>query len=380
MKHEPESRYVYYLRNALDLAAASGEHDRNAVLDELLNGIRTNLVGGGYDASLIEAECAEAKAAANLLREPVQKTDAAREQTGTSLRSETPALREGANAPTSSPVTLLERLNSRAGRIVLLTLLALAYLAPLFLFYRESLDTHATIAPGSDALALELRIGVVDFGRDAVTFHVVPYAGNVVLPDGRLRDDVALEIDAGTGPLVHTFKANAHVSPWTVTAAVDQGDILEYPFDRHMLELVINAKSAGQKVRVSTHIEHVPHGYRARLEEEVSSAGDTTATVHIRRAGTIIFVALLSVASLILVTFGALTVAWEVTANERKIEFSMMVWVAALLFVIPTVRNALPGSIPPGALIDFVVFFWLQIGVVIAMASLVISWKRRPGS
>ena len=29
----------------------------------------------------------------------------------------------------------------------------------------------------------------------------------------------------------------------------------------------------------------------------------------------------------------------------------MMVWVAALLFVIPTVRNALPGNVPPGALV-----------------------------
>ena len=380
MKPDSESRYLSYLRDGLDAAAASGQYDRHAVLNQMVDAIRASLVSGGYDESLVAAECADAQAAADLLRKAGQKSGAVSESSGQVERFAKPVLREGANPFVAMPVlTFAERVNSRGGRIVLIALFALAYLAPLLFFYRESIDSYATSAPGN-GLALDLRIGVVDFVRDAVTFHVLPVAGNGVLPDGRLREDLTIEIDAGTGPLVHIFKANAHVSPWTVTAAVDQGDILEYPFDRHTLDLAISAKTAGQKILVATHIEHVPHGYRARLDEETSAAGDTTVTVHIRRAGTIIFVALLSIASLALVTYGALTVAWEVTFRDRKIEFSMMVWVAALLFVIPTVRNALPGSIPPGALIDFMVFFWLQIGVVIAMASLVISWKRRPGT
>lgn len=58
----------------------------------------------------------------------------------------------------------------------------------------------------------------------------------------------------------------------------------------------------------------------------------------------------------------------------------MMIWTAALLFVIPTVRNSMPGNAPTGALIDFVVFFWLQIAIAVAMASLVVTWVRRPRS
>ena len=55
----------------------------------------------------------------------------------------------------------------------------------------------------------------------------------------------------------------------------------------------------------------------------------------------------------------------------------MMVWTAALAFVIPTVRNSLPGGAPHGALVDFLIFYWLQIAIVVAMSSLVVSWARR---
>jgi hypothetical protein len=84
--------------------------------------------------------------------------------------------------------------------------------------------------------------------------------------------------------------------------------------------------------------------------------------------------------SLLLVSIAACSVAWQVAYRGRKIEFSTMVWVAALLFVIPTVRNALPGAVPPGALIDFLIFFWLQIATVVAMSSLVVTWIRRVGT
>ena len=385
MKPDTESRYLSYLRDGLDAATASGQHDRDVVLNQMVDAIRTSLVEGGYDESLVAAECADAQAAADLLRKAVQKSDAVGEPADTSSgqieRVEKPVLRAGANAPTASPVLIFsERLSSRGGRIVLIALVALAYLLPLFLFYREGADLPAPASDGT-GLALELRIGVVDFVRDNVTFHVLPVAGLGVLPNGRLGSDLTVVIDAGTGPLTHVFKANAHAAPWTVTAAVDDGDILDYPFDRHHLDLEISARSEDKPVKVAAHVDHVPHGYRIRQQQETAQ-GDETASVPImiRRSGTIIFVALLAIVSLLLVTFAALTVAWQVTWRGRKIEFSMMIWTAALLFVIPTARNGLPGNIPPGALIDFAIFFWLQAGVVAAMASLVVTWVRRPAT
>lgn len=133
-------------------------------------------------------------------------------------------------------------------------------------------------------------------------------------------------------------------------------------------------------LRIKTNLEHVPHGLRATHQQDAIEDGGTNVVIYMRRTVTIMFVALLATLSLFLVTGAACLVAWQVVYRGRKIEFSMMVWVAALLFVIPTVRNSLPGSVPPGALIDFLIFFWLQVAAVAAMASLVLTWTRRVGT
>ena len=49
---------------------------------------------------------------------------------------------------------------------------------------------------------------------------------------------------------------------------------------------------------------------------------------------------------------------------------------AALLFVVPAVRNGLPASPPPGALVDFALFFWLHLLAVTALLALVQAWKK----
>jgi hypothetical protein len=125
-------------------------------------------------------------------------------------------------------------------------------------------------------------------------------------------------------------------------------------------------------------LEHVLHGFAGGLE--VLTNGDTAPAhmvLKLARSKSTIFVAILSTISVLLVTIAVCIVAWNVAARDRKFEFGMMVWSAALLFVIPAIRNALPGAIPLGALIDYVVFFWLQVSVGIAMCCLIYTWTKR---
>jgi hypothetical protein len=282
----------------------------------------------------------------------------------------------------SAPITAETRTRRRFRPVYLLffVLAVVVYALPLLLFVREARDVTTHVDPGPQAVSVGLQIGVADFAKESVTFHILPNAGAILDANGRLKHDLTLEVDPGTGPLTHTFRANTQLAPWSVKATVDAGDILDYPFDRYEIELAIDAKSEGQTLKVVTSLDHVPHGLTATQVEHPDANGDDTVVVTLRRAGTIIFVVFLSTLSLLLVSIAACSVAWQVAYRGRKIEFSMMVWVAALLFVIPTVRNALPGAVPPGALIDFLIFFWLQIATVIAMSSLVVTWIRRAGT
>ena len=97
----------------------------------------------------------------------------------------------------------------------------------------------------------------------------------------------------------------------------------------------------------------------------------------IGRSPAVIFLALMAMTSLTLVVLSAVNVAKEVALRGRKVEFGMLVWIAALLFVIPAVRNGLPGSPPAGALIDVALFFWLHILGVGALLTVVSRWKKQ---
>ena len=261
--------------------------------------------------------------------------------------------------------------------VVIGLVLLVAYILPLVFFFGERFDRHTPIVDSTHQIALELKISVADFAKGIVTFQLLPGGGNLLGSNGRLTRDVTIETDPGSGPVTHTFKADTPLTPWVLNASTDSGDILDYPFDRYVIELEMAAKSAGAPVTLATELEDVPHGLKATRTERATEAGQTAINVFVRRTGTIIFVALLSTLSLVLVSAAACSVAWHVAYRGRKIEFSMMIWVAALLFVIPTVRNGLPGSVPTGALVDFLIFFWLQVAAVLAMSSLVYTWIRR---
>ena len=86
---------------------------------------------------------------------------------------------------------------------------------------------------------------------------------------------------------------------------------------------------------------------------------------------------MMAMASLTFVVFSCVNVAWPVARQGRKPEFSMMTWIAALLFVVPAVRNGLPGSPPPGALVDVGLFFWLHVRAVSSLLTLVWRWSKQ---
>ena len=194
-------------------------------------------------------------------------------------------------------------------------------------------------------------------------------------PEGQLGSDLDLTVDSGAGVQSFTFKAHAPILPWSLAVPVDSGDILDFPFDRHTLEIEIGGKQNAHPVKISSFARLAPHGFN--LRQEAAEANEKhDAKLSVSRSGPIVFMVLLATGSLVLVTLAALLVAWQVHLHSRRVEFSMLTWSAALLFVVPTVRNGLPGAIPPGALIDFAVYFWLQALAAMAATYLVYAWWR----
>jgi len=357
----PANRYTKYLTDAIAYQYGPDYRPSVADFDPLLRRIEANLRGDGHDRRVIDAELAEARNAAQDIAGSA--TETARPPLTHALRSFTPGAVLG-----QRPAVI---------RSLIAVALLIVYLVPLALFFSERADQTPFEGADTKELSLALRIVVVEFAHESLTFQIVPAAGALLDDNLQLTKDVTVELDPGTGLTSHVFKAATPLIPWTVHVNADSGDILDYPFDSYGIDFDIEAKAGNAPLQLKTGITHVPHGLQATHTETAASDGGSNVVIQLRRTPTMIFVALLSTISLFLVTLAACNVAWQVARNGRSIEFSMMIWVAALLFVIPTVRNAMPGSVPPGALIDFAIFFWLQIATVGAMASLVWTWTRR---
>ena len=362
-----DRRYDEYFAEALSQNAQADDPKTAAAVRDLLAHVESSLNADGHPPEVLESELRLARAAADRILGKAAPDPAP---------AEVEDLHSAPDASEAAP-DVARLLKSLITPRRFLALAAVLYVLSLGFFLRESfVGAPAMDAEGHD-VGIELNIAVADFAKEIVTFHVVPAAGPM-LKNGVLTKDVEVEIDPGDGPKKHVFKANGLLTPWTLQVYTDSGDVLDYPFDRYEVEIEVAARSDGKALTVQTALEHVPHGLRATLVDKDEASGAAADTIVIRRARTIIFLALLSTLSMLVATIAACSVAWQVVVRGRKVEFPQMVWVAALLFVVPAVRNALPGSPPAGALIDFLVFFWAQVAVMISMASLAYTWVNRP--
>ena len=269
---------------------------------------------------------------------------------------------------------------SRHPLIILSALFVIAYASVFLMFSREGHPKTQLIGIDEKALHIDVNLLNVDLVRDIATFTFLP---DLTSPDiatrGRLNADVSVELDTGASVLTHTFKKGDSPAPWSANIPIQMGDPLEYPFDKHGGEFLVKIKrEGGASPLAKVDLDKVLHGFSASAKAAPTEDKQQVALTYVfSRSLTVIFLALMAMTSLSLVVWSAVSVAKHVALNGRKVEFSMLIWMAALLFVIPAVRNSLPGSPPLGAFVDIALFFWLHILGVGALLTVVSKWKKQ---
>ena len=71
-----------------------------------------------------------------------------------------------------------------------------------------------------------------------------------------------------------------------------------------------------------------------------------------------------------------LTVAIVAYRGIRKVEATLMSWMAAMLFATIPLRTFLPGSPPIGSWVDYLVVLWVVAGLVLGWSSTSCAWLR----
>lgn len=263
--------------------------------------------------------------------------------------------------------------------LLLLALFLLLYITVFVLFTREGHPKTTISGVDNNALHFNVHLLSVDLLRDLAIFTVLPdIASPDVATSGRLTADISVELDTGASVLTHTFKKGDAPAAWSVNIPIHYGDAMEYPFDKYGGEFSFKVKREGASPLAKVELDKILHGFSASAAVEANAdKTQVELSYEFSRSPAVIFLAMMALTSLTMVVLSAMSVAKHVALNGRKVEFGMLVWIAALLFVIPAVRNGLPGSPPFGSLVDIALFFWLHILSVGALLTVVYKWTKQ---
>jgi hypothetical protein len=272
---------------------------------------------------------------------------------------------------------------SGMGRIIVIVvgiLCVVFYVLGLMMFHNDAGADTADLQKGTlpkDHLTMQIRVASIDPTKESAVLAITP------LPEGGMTDDEGysakedIEFDIVTDDGTKTVKIKAGDPMTTTQVPISaSGEVSQYPGDSYEGDIELDSDTP-MAISAESHIQ----AYTADMTlDDHSKPTEMTINFEFTRSLSIRIFAWFVMGLIALVALLALSVAIGVAGRGFKFEFGMIGWVGALLFVLPAIRNALPGQPPIGTIGDFAIFFWAEIFVVLSLITLVVTWYRRSAS
>lgn len=267
-----------------------------------------------------------------------------------------------------------------------LTLLGvgLAYIAFAFLVGSATTTSErhfgATTASDPRQLGVYVEVIAVDAVNDALRLRIsfTPGAELRGGTSGTSARDLKLLIGDGDTVQDLTFRAHERMASVTFEADLSDGAVASYPLDRYRTSL-----------RVAAHEpDETPVPLRATVWDGVAGwTVDVTPTpggdpadirlqIGVRRGVALQWLALTLYGEMALVAFAALSIARVVFLRIRPAESTLISALAGMLFALPAMRYAMPGTPPLGVRGDLLVFLWAELALALSLTLFIIAWAR----
>jgi hypothetical protein len=243
-----------------------------------------------------------------------------------------------------------------------------------------------------DQLEARVKTASIDPNRGDLVLRVEVRPGKDLLgADGvSVTQPVSVDVVGGTGTASHRYAPGDRISPVDVTIGL-AGDTNSYPFDTYhspFLVFVTISRSPGGSTQSAVAPAAVTRlvfdgtlsGYRVTSKPRAEGASDPdllALDLTIRRTPATDAFAILILMLQVLLAGAAAALAVLIWSRHRRVEVTMLTWLAAMLFAIVPLRNAMPGAPPIGALVDVVVFFWAVTVIALSLVSVLIRWSRQ---
>ena len=286
------------------------------------------------------------------------------------------------------------RRSPRRGRAIAITLIAALVLGYVVVVALYALNERAaniegcTDEPPSDAVLLAVTPESVNAAGDRIIANLTVLSfGPIGSADtSLLSEPLTILVSDTDGPRSFTIAQDEIPSPQSLSFITD-GYIERWPFDSHSVDIAIVSLQGdgGDMTAIPTLLcgsAHVP-GWTFASEEiagtdKIVVDGEPVTQIRLTaiRSGATVAFGIVILGLMAVLPILGLTVAIIAYRGIRKVEATLMSWMAAMLFATIPLRTFLPGSPPIGSWVDYLVVLWVVAGLVLGLVIYVIAWLR----
>jgi hypothetical protein len=238
-------------------------------------------------------------------------------------------------------------------------------------------------------------------GKARVALYVQPIQIDVVNESMQVRISVAPLSDAKVtiadrdflltiqrgGQIEHVqIKAGQPLPEITFGFDLHKGDVRDYPLDRYVSLMTLAASERAQDGTEQTLPIHVTAwegvlGFHVKARSVTSPRPDELQLQFaVSRTGAAAFFGVAMYGAMLVMMLCALIIGSLVFVSVRRIEVALIGALVFMVFALPALRNALPGAPPLGVRADIFIFFWAELGAIVALCLFIAAWARQGAS
>jgi hypothetical protein len=192
-----------------------------------------------------------------------------------------------------------------------------------------------------------------------------------------LTREIEVRIEPAVSGQALTFPAGESPAPQAIVLPA-AGIVQQYPFDSYAVSATVdaNARSADPADAIASEASlffRVPGGARRTRCPQTVPGRARSSRRQVVRDGSTKSIALLLLLLMIILAAIAILVTGSATRGRMKLELSVASWMTALLFALIPLRGFFPGSPPLGSWMDILVFFWVELILMLSVSAVAVT-------
>lgn len=225
-----------------------------------------------------------------------------------------------------------------------------------------------------DIVAWITRVDVAAQTATVVLADVTP-RGTLAEPDGSFAEDAVLQ----TNSVQNETNAVKRGEPFPNLERRFSlnGVVTDFPFDRYVSYLSLRMSgSDGTELPLAVTIISTDASFSTEPTYDADQSDWLNIDITVKRSVPTIVFGVFVMLLMLGLSFAAALVAHFVVTRRQGLVFSAYSVMAALLFAMIPLRNAVPGNPPIGSIVDFVAFFVAQAVISVSLVTSVVLGYR----